>query len=119
MKQPLVDRLYQSPERRPIHPVFIFLIAHFGKELDPDQTDLLFGVFPAELVDRIFDTVAFALLEVFENIIDMLVVHDFVQEVVDIDFRTGVNDCFDLVEQFVEIEPFRFGKFVEGYFPIA
>ena len=59
------------------------LVAHFREELDANQAYFFFRIFFTELLDSCFEVVFFALCKVVHDVVLMLFVQDFVEEVVD------------------------------------
>jgi len=48
----------------------------------------------------------------------MLVIHNLVQEIVDIDFRSRINNRLYLVEQLSKFKALRLGQFIKCNFPV-
>ena len=81
----------------------VILVGEFREELDAYEPDVLFGVFVIKIVDGGFKVVSFALAEILIDVIDTVFVHDFFEEIIDIEACAAIDDGFDFVEQFVKL----------------
>ena len=97
---------------------FAFLISHFRDELDSHQSDFLFGKFIAQFVKSIINLVCRRFLEVIIDIEHMIFIHNFFQEVVNIQFSSGVNDCFHFIQQFTKLDSFGKSDIVQRHFTV-
>ena len=60
------------------------LVRQLREELYPDESHLILGIVLAEFVHRHFQVVSLALAEIFVYVVDMVIVHHILKEVVDI-----------------------------------
>ena len=60
------------------------LVRQLREELYPDESHLILGIVLAEFVHRHFQVVGLALAEIFVYVVDMVIVHHILKEVVDI-----------------------------------
>lgn len=82
---------------------FAFLISHFGDKLDTNQTDFFFSKFVTEFVERIVNLICCRLLEIIIDVEHVVFVHNLIQEVINIQLSTRINDCLHFIEQFAEL----------------
>jgi len=94
------------------------IITNYPEELDAHEADLVFCVVVAEFVVGLIETVGVALAEIVEDVGDTVFVHDVVEEIIDIDLRSAVNDGVYVIEKFRKIESFGLGKLIEGDFSV-
>ena len=84
----------------------IFLISHFGDELNPYQPYFLLRKIVTQLVKSIVNLVCSRFFEVIIDIEHVVFIHNFLQEVIYIQFSPGINDCLHFIQQFAELDTF-------------
>lgn len=82
------------------------LICHFGDELNTYQTYFFFCKIISQLIQSIIDIIRSRFFEIVVYIQQMVFIHNIFQEVVDIQFRTGVDNSFYLIQQLLKLNTF-------------
>ena len=97
---------------------FAFLISHFGDKLDTNQTDFFFGKFVPEFIKSVVNLICCRLFEVIVDVEHVIFVHDFIQEVVDIQLSTLINDRFHFIQQFAELNALGKRDIIQSHFTV-
>ena len=48
----------------------------------------------------------------------MIFIHDFIQEIINIQFRSGINNRFHFIQQFIEVNTLGNGNIIQCHFPV-
>ena len=67
--------------------VVLVSVRHFRNELDAYQPDFLFGIVRAQLVHGIVYLIRRRFLEIVINVLHVVLIHDFIQEIVNVQLR--------------------------------
>ena len=94
------------------------LIGHLRQELDADQAYLILAVVFAQLFHGVIQIVGVALHEIVVDIVNVVFVHHLLKEIVNVEFRSAVDNGLHLVEQLIEINALCVGYVVEGHLPV-
>ena len=95
-------------------------VSYFRQELYAYQPDFLLCVVVfTELAERFRNVDGLRVFfEVVENFVDVLLVHYFVEEIVDVYFRSRIDYRLYLVQQFVEVYSVEVGQVVKRDFAV-
>ena len=90
-KQEYAIKTYEKPDKHLCRPAFLIIktikeasICHFRNKLDADQPDFILRIVITQFIHRVIYFVCCRLLEVIINIVQMVFIHNFLQEVINI-----------------------------------
>ena len=71
-----------------------------------------------EFVERIVNLICCRLLEIIIDVKHVVFVHNLIQEVINIQLSTRINDCLHFIEQFAELNTLGKRNIIQGYFTV-
>ena len=78
-------------------------VCHFREKLYAYEPHLILGIVASKLFHRHFKVVGLACLEIFVNVVNMVFVHDLIQEIVYIELRSAVYDSLNLCKKVLKV----------------
>ena len=84
----------------------LFLVCHFRDELNTYQTNFFFSEVIPQFIKCIINLVCRILLKIIVDVKQMIFIHDLFQEVINIQFGSGIDNCFYFIQQFSKFNTF-------------
>ena len=104
--------IYRQPDRLTVS------VGHLGDELYPHKAYLIFRTVLSQLVDCSLEIVGLRIPEIIIYVIDMILVHHFFKEIVNIELGTGINNGLHLVKQIFKLYTLGIGNVIKSYLAV-
>lgn len=92
------------------------LVGHLGYEFYANQAQFVVLILAFEVLHGGLYIVGFALTEVLEDLVNLVVVEYLLDEIVDVDLRSAIDDSLNLAQHIAELYVHGYGKVVEHQF---